>query len=63
MFILILFIIIYLALQFSESDEIGFFGWFFMLAFLVINFFINLIKFIIALIKVMFFGGGAKNGN
>lgn len=63
MLLLILFIIIYLALQFSQSDEIGFFGWFFMLVFLVINFFINLFKFIIALIKVMFFGGGARNGN
>lgn len=63
MFIFILFTIIYLAMRFAqEDDRIGFFGWFIMLAVVVINFFINLIQFIFALIKDIFFGG-VKNGN
>lgn len=63
MLVIILMVIAVLAMNMAEDNkEVGFFAFFFLICVVVVEFLVNLVKFIIALIKAIFFGG-VKNGN
>lgn len=65
MLVLIILVIAYLAFVVSAETnrEISFTGAFIVLSITVIEFVVNLIMFIFALIKAIFFGGAKNHGN